>query len=233
MHGPGHAPALRHGSRLRRVRPVAAAGIPRRDAHVRYGQRGRRPARGSGGEGQGDRNERQRKIDIAPFDGSHAQTQRTALKIICRAPDEVASDARGQARETAIAKLIDARIANREARTLYARLGTLTGDAKRRTLADVLHQVNLVQCRYLEEMPPSRPGPDRIQCDAEIEIECPSGYEDGCGGARTDVHACVHVGAKAVTPCAGEVVMRCPAGERSSCFMKPPTGTKHICVLGG
>jgi hypothetical protein len=169
-------------------------------------------------------------IELTPFDGEHEQTLRTALKLMCRAPEEVASDARGQARETAIAKLVDARVTNAEARQLWARLGTLAGDDKRRTLAEALHRVDLVQCPYLAQLPPSPPGPVRIRCDAEILLHCPPGYEDGCGGDRTNVHACVHVGDKAGAPCGTEVVMKCPAGERSSCFMKPPTGTKHICV---
>lgn len=84
----------------------------------------------------------------------------------------------------------------------------------------------------VEPVPPAAASP-RISCEAEIEILCPDGYENGCGGGRTTAMACVKKGAIAVASCDAEIALRCPAGEVNSCFAKPPYGDKQICVRSG
>lgn len=70
----------------------------------------------------------------------------------------------------------------------------------------------------------------RITCDAEIHIECPDGYENGCAGGRTTAHACVRKGLEARSTCDTQIVHTCPDGEIDSCAATPPYGNHHICV---
>jgi len=167
-----------------------------------------------------------RELSIAPFDDSSQQSLRTALKIICRSPEEIPSDARGDRRDVEIGKFVDARVSNAEARQMFAKLGTLSPGAKQMLLREAVARVALPECAMLAELP----APVRIRCDAEIEIHCPPGYENGCGGDRTSYHACVPVGAVAAAPCETEIVQRCAPGEQDSCSADPPFGSKHVCV---
>ena len=77
---------------------------------------------------------------------------------------------------------------------------------------------------------PSGVSKPRLPCSAEIDVECPEGYEIGCIGDRTTSIVCVKKGAVANATCEQQIMLSCPPGEINSCFANPRYGNKHICV---
>jgi hypothetical protein len=169
-------------------------------------------------------------VDVAALDGHVDQTVRTGMKILCRAPQEVPSDARRTERRVQVEALVAAQVTNAEVRELWKRMGTLSGADKRAALVTALGRVQLAKCRLLDEMP----GLAQVPCSAEVvPPTCPEGYEHGCLDDRTAVQVCVPMRARATIPCAKGPALTCAGGERDSCTAQPAYGNAHVCVLDG
>lgn len=71
--------------------------------------------------------------------------------------------------------------------------------------------------------------PGYAPCEKETQLECPSGYKDGCQGGLTLYHVCVKEGAQPGEPCTKEVVQQCFPGEKDACLVEPAVAKTHIC----
>lgn len=75
---------------------------------------------------------------------------------------------------------------------------------------------------------PSVPG--RIDCTAEIDLECGPGLENGCDRGFTDYQVCIQAETRAFITCDAEIAGICPKGFLNACAANPPLGRFHVCV---
>ena len=80
---------------------------------------------------------------------------------------------------------------------------------------------------------------DFTECSAEIDIDCPNGYIDGCNiedkkstnGLLTKYHVCVEVAStRGANICDQEIALQCDKNEIDACLTEPELAETHICV---